>query len=79
MLTSQEIKEQKRIKGYRKRVEKWLVNNAQFINMSGLEREIKAPKGLVQKFLKYDVPIKDEWIISLHNVLKHLTSFSNLK
>ncbi len=60
----------------RKRVEKWLVNNHRYINITAIEKEISAPKGLVQKFVKYDKKINDKWIEPLFMVIKSFTSFN---
>ncbi len=60
----------------RKRVEKWLVNNHRYINITAIEKEISAPKGLVQKFVKYDKKINDKWIDPLFIVIKSFTSFN---
>ncbi|WP_109299329.1 hypothetical protein [Aquimarina sp. AU474] len=60
----------------RKRVEKWLINNHRYINITAIEKEISAPKGLVQKFVKYDKKINDKWIDPLFNVIKRFTSFN---
>ncbi len=68
--------QQKTLEKNRKRVEKWLLSNQRFINITGIEKEISAPKGLVQKFIKYDKKINDKWINPLHEVVKEITSFS---
>ncbi len=60
----------------RKRVEKWLINNHRYINITAIEKEIAAPKGLVQKFVKYDKKINDKWIEPLFGVIKRFTSFN---
>jgi len=60
----------------RKRVEKWLVANHKYINITAIEKEISAPKGLVQKFVKYDKRIHDKWISPLHDVIKSFTTFN---
>lgn len=71
-----ELESSKKLKNNRKRVEKWLISNQRFINITGIEKEISAPKGLVQKFIKYDKKINDKWIDPLHGVIKKITSFS---
>ncbi|GAA4112008.1 hypothetical protein GCM10022393_10150 [Aquimarina addita] len=68
--------DQKQLEKSRKRVEKWLMNNKAFINITGIEKHISAPKGLVQKFIKYDKKINDKWIEPLHGVIKEISSFS---
>ncbi|KAA1246731.1 hypothetical protein [Aquimarina sp. RZ0] len=68
--------EKKQLEKNRKRVEKWLMSNQRFINITGIEKEISAPKGLVQKFIKYDKKINDKWINPLHGVIKVISSFS---
>ncbi|MFD2187957.1 hypothetical protein [Aquimarina celericrescens] len=60
----------------RKRVEKWLLKNQQYINITAIEKEISAPKGLVQKFVKYDKKINDKWIEPLYVVIKRFTTFN---
>ena len=60
----------------RKRVEKWLLKNQKFINITAMEKEISAPKGLIQKFVKYDKKIQDKWIDPIHNVIENFTTFS---
>ncbi len=60
----------------RKRVEKWLIKNHKYINITAIEKEISAPKGLVQKFVKYDKKINDKWISPLYTVIKKFTSFN---
>jgi len=69
-------KESKQLLKERKRVERWLIKNQNFINITGIEKQITAPKGLVQKFIKYDKKINDKWINPLHGVLKEISSFS---
>ncbi|MFL1895873.1 hypothetical protein ACJRPK_09235 [Aquimarina sp. 2-A2] len=59
----------------RKRVERWLLKNQNYINITAIEKEISAPKGLIQKFIKYDKIIHDKWIAPLHEILKSITSF----
>ncbi len=66
----------KKIQNNRKRVEKWLLNNHKYINITAIEKEISAPKGLVQKFVKYDKKINDKWINPLYHVIKRFTSFT---
>ncbi|GAA4271106.1 hypothetical protein U6A24_04335 [Aquimarina gracilis] len=60
----------------RKRVEKWLLKNQRYINITAIEKEISAPKGLIQKFVKYDKKINDKWIDPLFMVIKGFTSFN---
>ncbi|MBP2830818.1 hypothetical protein J8281_01345 [Aquimarina sp. U1-2] len=60
----------------RKRVEKWLLKNQKYINITAIEKEISAPKGLVQKFVKYDKKIHDKWIEPLYGVIKRFTAFN---
>ncbi|GAA0725411.1 hypothetical protein [Aquimarina litoralis] len=75
-MSKEELEQQKQLKKNRKRVEKWLISNQKFINITGIEKEISAPKGLVQKFIKYDKKINDKWIEPLHGVLKKISTFS---
>ncbi|TSE06449.1 MULTISPECIES: hypothetical protein [Aquimarina] len=72
----EEVVSTKKIKNNRKRVEKWLLNNQRYINITAIEKEISAPKGLVQKFVKYDKKINDKWIEPLYSVIKRFTSFN---
>ncbi|SEL93450.1 hypothetical protein SAMN04487910_3634 [Aquimarina amphilecti] len=75
-MSKEELEQQKQLQKNRKRVEKWLISNQNFINITGIEKEISAPKGLVQKFIKYDKKINDKWINPLHEVLKRIATFS---
>ncbi|MBW1296819.1 hypothetical protein [Aquimarina litoralis] len=75
-MSTEELEQQKQLQKNRKRVEKWLISNQKFINITGIEKEISAPKGLVQKFIKYDKKINDKWIEPLHGVLKRISTFS---
>ncbi|MHA7058382.1 hypothetical protein ACWGOQ_0014255 [Aquimarina sp. M1] len=75
-MSKEDLEQQKQLKKNRKRVEKWLISNQKFINITGIEKEISAPKGLVQKFIKYDKKINDKWINPLHEVLKRIATFS---
>ncbi|AXT53123.1 hypothetical protein D1818_20690 [Aquimarina sp. BL5] len=75
-MSKEDLEQQKQLQKNRKRVEKWLINNQNFINITGIEKEISAPKGLVQKFIKYDKKINDKWINPLHEVLKRIATFS---
>lgn len=63
-------------KSNRKRVENWLIRNQNFINITAIEKEVSAPKGLLQKFIKYDKKINDKWINPLYTVIKTFTSFT---
>lgn len=75
-MSGDELKQAKKLANDRKRVERWLMKNQRFINITGIEKEISAPKGLVQKFIKYDKRINDKWITPLHGVIKEITSLS---
>jgi len=75
-MSHEDLEQQKQLQKNRKRVEKWLINNQKFINITGIEKEISAPKGLIQKFIKYDKKINDKWINPIHGVLKRVTNFS---
>ncbi|WP_378177507.1 hypothetical protein [Aquimarina sp. SS2-1] len=75
-MSKEDLEQQKQLQKNRKRVEKWLISNQKFINITGIEKEISAPKGLVQKFIKYDKKINDKWINPLHDVLKRIATFS---
>ncbi|MBQ4820485.1 hypothetical protein [Aquimarina sp. MMG016] len=74
-MSEEEVRQAKRLAKDRKRVERWLLKNQKFINITGIEKEITAPKGLVQKFIKYDKKINDKWIDPLHTVIKEISSF----
>lgn len=65
----------RKVENARKKVEKWLLENHKYINITAIEKEISGPKGLVQKFVKYDKKINDKWICPLHDVIKKFTSF----
>ncbi|WP_103865671.1 hypothetical protein [Aquimarina sp. I32.4] len=71
----EELVSLKKTQNNRKRVEKWLINNQKYINITALEKEISAPKGLIQKFIKYDKKIHDKWIDPLYGVIKQFISF----
>ncbi len=75
-MSEQHLEDKKTLSKNRKRVEKWLINNQRFINITGIEKEISAPKGLVQKYIKYDKKINDKWINPLHGIIKKITSLS---
>ncbi len=75
MLSPEELKEKKLLKNQRRRVEKWLDKNHKYVNITALEREIEAPKGLIQKYVKYDKPMTDRWIAPLHSVMKNFFRF----
>ena len=66
----------KKTKNNRKRVERWLLNNQKYINITAIEKEISAPKGLVQKYIKYNKKINDKWIDPLYSVIKQFTTFT---
>ncbi len=72
----EELVSPKKRQNNRKRVEKWLLRNQQYINITAIEKEISAPKGLVQKFVKYDKKINDKWIEPLFVVIKRFTTFN---
>ncbi len=73
---SVELVKDKKTQNNRKRVEKWLRNNQKYINITAIEKEIAAPKGLVQKFIKYNKKINDKWIDPLYGVIKQFTTFT---
>ncbi len=75
-MMTEELVSLKKRHNNRKRVEKWLVSNHRYINITAIEKEISAPKGLVQKFVKYDKKIHDKWIEPLYSVIKTFTSFT---
>ncbi len=75
-MISVELASPKKRQNNRKRVEKWLIKNHRYINITAIEKEISAPKGLVQKFVKYDKKINDKWIEPLYGVIKTFTSFT---
>lgn len=55
-------------------VRKWLIDNEKFINYRSLEREINAPRGIIQKWIKYDFKMPEKWIDKLHPLIKRITS-----
>lgn len=59
----------------RKKVEKWLNENNHFINITSIEKSLELPKGLIQKFVKYRVNIKDKHIDGLHCFISLITKF----
>ncbi|MDY8134244.1 hypothetical protein [Aquimarina sp. 2201CG5-10] len=73
--SDEELEKIKKRGNNRKRLERWLIENQRFINITGIEKEISAPKGLLQKFIKYDKKINDKWIDPLHTVVKEITTF----
>ncbi|SHJ22155.1 hypothetical protein [Aquimarina spongiae] len=75
-MMQEELVSPKKRQNDRKRVEKWLLNNHRYINITAIEKEISAPKGLVQKFVKYDKKINDKWIDPLFVVIKRFTTFN---
>ncbi|UZO80574.1 hypothetical protein NBT05_16710 [Aquimarina sp. ERC-38] len=75
-MTQDQSAEEKQLAKSRKKVEKWLISNKRFINITGIEKDISAPKGLIQKYIKYDKKINDKWIEPIHGVIKKITSFS---
>jgi len=64
------------LKNKRKKAETWLIKNKRFINYSGIERKINAPKGMVQQFAKYGKPISDKYIESLYDLINNMTKFT---
>jgi len=64
------------VKNKRKKIENWLVKNKKTINITGFEKSINAPKGLIQKFIKYDVPINDKHIDAIYDSIHSHTRFS---
>ncbi len=76
MMSKEELELIKKTKINRKRLERWLIKNQKFINITAIEKEVSAPKGLVQKFIKYDKKIHDKWVTPIHDVVKGFTSFS---
>lgn len=75
-MSQEQNTDQKQLDKKRKRVEKWLIDNKAFINITGIEKDMSAPKGLIQKYIKYDKKINDKWIEPIHDVIKKITSFS---
>ncbi len=75
MITGELVSPKKKLNN-RKRVENWLIKNHRYINITAIEKEISAPKGLVQKFVKYDKKINDDWIDQLYGVIKSFTAFT---
>ena len=73
MLTTEISSNQIKIEKARKRVERWLLRNKDYINMTGIEKDIGAPKGLIQKFIKYGVKIKDPWVCVIHQKLEEIS------
>lgn len=58
------MKKTKRLK-----VEVWLLENQDIINATGIDKRIGAPKGTIQKFLKYNRVLNDERIEILYKFL----------
>ncbi len=55
-------------------VKKWLSENEKFINYRSLEREINSPRGIIQKWVKYDFKIPQKWINKLYPLIKKITN-----
>lgn len=60
----------------RKKVEKWLKENECYINITGIEKSLKAPKGLIQKWIKYNKKMNDKWIDPIDSQIKKITSYT---
>lgn len=63
------------LKTKRRKVENWLKSRSEFINITGIEKSLNSPKGLVQKFIKYDRKIHDKYIESLYDRIKMITTY----
>ena len=55
----------------RKAVEKWLKDNQDYINGTGLDKRINAALGTVQKYLKYDRKLNDKRINAIYKLLSN--------
>ncbi len=53
----------------RERVEIWLKAHGEFLNKSYLDRQIGSPEGTIQKFMKYDKKLNDNYIKKLDKVI----------
>lgn len=51
------------------KVEQWLIENQDVLNIEGIERRAKITRGTIQKFLRYGRKINDKRIQSLTEVL----------
>ncbi|MEW7289622.1 hypothetical protein [Aquimarina sp. 2304DJ70-9] len=49
-------------KDKRNQIERWIMSNYHFLNLSAIERELGIPKGTLQKFYKYDRKLDYKWI-----------------
>lgn len=62
----------------RNHIRKWLIQNRQFLNITGFEKELLFPKGTIQKFTRHNKTINNNRIIKLENVIKELVdSYDN--
>ncbi|WP_298541897.1 hypothetical protein [uncultured Aquimarina sp.] len=50
------------------------MENERFFNYRSLEREIKSPKGIIQKWVKYDFKIPQKWINELYHLINKITN-----
>ncbi len=48
----------------------WFKEMAPFLNITQIERKYDMPKGLIQKFCKYDTPIDHRWVLVLEEFRK---------
>ncbi len=63
----------------RRMTEKWLLANYRFMNLRALERAIKCPRGILQKYVMYDIKIPEKWIDPLYILIKKIVIFDTLK
>ncbi|UZO80848.1 hypothetical protein NBT05_18150 [Aquimarina sp. ERC-38] len=69
--------ENKSLETKRKKVEKWLMEKNRFYNKTAFEQELGLPKGVVQKFVKYNKPFHDKHVDPLYSMIKRMTTFSS--
>ena len=74
VMPEEEKKRLQQLANKRRRVEGWLLKNHTLINFTAIEKQIDAPKGLVQKFVKYNKKINDKWIEPLYIVIRDIAS-----
>lgn len=58
---------------YTSLLKNWLIENNGFINYRSLEREINCPRGIIQKWVEYDMKIPEKWINPLYSLIENIT------
>ena len=61
------------MKDYTSLLKNWLMENNRFINYRSLEREINCPRGIIQKWVKYDMKIPEKWIDPIYGLIIKIT------